>query len=271
MSVTFRFPLILSLAALAAIPGLAGSITITVYPSVAPNAYGSPSYPAYVNNAIYALENGLTSYGTPGTPSYYQQTSNIAVDQMIVTGFPSWMGQADPGTVFGAAYANELGSRPLFGIDIKGGGTQFSISQLSFSAVSDDPGGLLTFGFAAGSYNYSADYVGIIYGPSGPTYITSGPNTQLVDEVVGRGSGNADAAYCSGCTIAQQQAAIDARYADFAGMSSFAGTYTLASGDGSILATGSGEFTVAPEPGTLLLFGAGLAGVGALARRRAAA
>jgi hypothetical protein len=28
---------------------------------------------------------------------------------------PSWDGQADPGTVFGSAYANELNNRPLFG------------------------------------------------------------------------------------------------------------------------------------------------------------
>jgi len=36
------------------------------------------------------------------------------------------------------------------------------------------------------SYNYSASYVGIIYGAGGAnTYITSGPATQLVNEIVG--------------------------------------------------------------------------------------
>jgi hypothetical protein len=248
--------------------GAANAIpTIMVFPSVAPNAYGSPSYPGYVSNAVYALENGLSSYGTPGTPQYYQQVSSIAPSQMIVTGFPSWLGQADPGTVFGAPFANELGNRPLFGLVINGNGTQISIDKLSFSGSSNDPGNLLGFGWGTGSYNYSSNYVGIIFGSGGPTFITSGPNTQLVDEIVGRGSGNAFDTYCPGCTIAQQQAAIDALASNFAGMTAFTGTYTLADSDGGVLASGSGSFDVAPEPASFVLVGAAMLALG-IGRRK---
>ncbi|HTT65287.1 MAG TPA: hypothetical protein VMG35_25740 [Bryobacteraceae bacterium] len=52
--------LFLSLGCLA----FAGTFT-EVFPSVAPNSYGSPSYPTYVQNAIYALMNGLPAYGNP--------------------------------------------------------------------------------------------------------------------------------------------------------------------------------------------------------------
>jgi hypothetical protein len=182
---------------------------------------------------------------------------------MMATGFPSWASQADPGTIFGPAYASELGNRPLFGvvIDAGAGAPSISISELSFSAISNDPGGLLTFDFAQGSYTYSDQYVGVIFGTGGnpDTYITSGASTQLVNEIVGRGSGNADAAYCPGCRIAQEQAAIDALAGDFTGMSKFVGTYTLTGPDG-VLSTGSGEFDIAPEPGTFgMMTGATLA------------
>ncbi|HTS25684.1 MAG TPA: hypothetical protein VMH81_07410 [Bryobacteraceae bacterium] len=260
--------IVLLLACAAGCPCVASALTIIVFPSVAPNAYGSPSYADYVSNATTALENGLASYGTPGTPSYYQQTPVLETSDMIVTGFPSWEGQADPGTVFGPAYANELGNRPLFGVVITGDGQKISIDQLSFTAFSNDPGNLLGFSFAQGSYTYSSNYVGIINGPGGPTYVTSGPSSQLVDEIVGRGSGNADAAYCTGCTIAGQQAAINALLPDFVGMTRFTGTYTY--GDG--LAAGSGTFDIAPEPrtGFLVLPTLALAALWVIQRRQPA-
>ena len=133
----------------------------------------------------------------------------ISVTNNIVTGFPSWNGLADPGDVFGANFSQELGNRLQFGIDIKGGTNLISISQLSFSAHSTDPSNTLDFAFAQGSYNYSASYVGIIYGPGGTnTYITSGPATQLVNEIVGRGSGNAWDTYDTSGNIASQQSNI---------------------------------------------------------------
>ena len=258
---------------MAAIPAFGGPITITVIPSLAPNRWGSPSWPTYVTNAVTAIQNGLSSYGDPSSPSYYAaQTTPITPMDMIVTGFPSWLGQADPGTVFGPAYANELGNRPQFGVDINGNGTPISISMLSFTGSSNDAVDVLGFSYGLGSYDYSNDYVGIIYGAGGPTFVTSGLNTQLVDRIVGRGSGNAIDAYCSPCTTAQQQAAIVAQLDALSTVTTFTGTYTMSAGS-TVLATGSGTLNVEPipEPGTLVAIAGGLLLTGLLMRRRSGA
>ncbi len=140
------------------------------------------------------------------------------------------------GDVFGANFSQELGNRLQFGIDIKGGTNLISISQLSFSAHSTDPGNTLDFAFAQGSYNYSASYVGIIYGPGGTnTYITSGPATQLVNEIVGRGSGNAWDTYDTSGNIASQQSNILACALQVGDQPfNFTGTYTIDGVSGSI-------------------------------------
>jgi hypothetical protein len=249
--------------------------TISVYPAVAPNQWGSLYYNGWVGNAISALENGLTSSGDPGLPSHYQQQSSITGSEILVTSFPSWMGNADPATHFGPAFANELGNRPLFGLVIQGNGTRFSLANLSFAATSTDPGDSLGFSFGAGSYGYGPDYVGIILGAGGPTYVASGPNTQTVDVLVGRGSGNAlwpcgtgDPLPCT--TVAEQQAALD-WWAHSGGSNwSFTGTYTLGDGNGGTLATGSGTFdiTSAPEASTPLLVAGGVLVLLGLSRRR---
>jgi hypothetical protein len=226
-------------------PPAQDGITITVIPALAPNAYGSPNWNAWVSNATTAIQNGYASYGDPNSPSYYQRAPRyISVTNDIVTGFPSWQGLADPGDVFGAAYSQELGNRLQFGIDIKGGTNLISISQLSFTAQSSDPGNSLGFSFGLGSYNYSASYVGIIYGAGGTdTYVTSGPNTQLVNEIVGRGSGNAWAVYDTSGDIASEQSNI-VSYAESISTNpfTFSGTYTLAG------ASGSGEISLNSFP-----------------------
>ena len=217
-------------------PAQAQGITITVIPALAPNVYGSPNWNAWVSNATTAIANGYASYGDPSSPSYYQQApAVISVTNDIVTGFPSWDGLADPGDIFGANFSQELGNRLQFGIDIKGGTNLISISQLSFSAHSTDPGNTLDFAFAQGSYNYSSSYVGIIYGPGGTnTYITSGPATQLVNEIVGRGSGNAWDTYDTSGNIASQQSNI-VLCASQVGTQpfNFTGTYTIDGVSGS--------------------------------------
>ena len=215
----------------------AQGISITVIPALAPNAYGSPNWNAWVSNATTAILNGYSAYGDPSSPSYYQRApAVVSVTNNLVTSFPSWMGQADPGTVFGANYSQELGNRLQFGIDIKGGTNLISISQLSFSAHSTDPSNSLDFSFDQGSYNYSASYVGIIYGPNGTnTYITSGPPTQLVNEIVGRGSGNAwwpDGT--SADSVATQQSNILVCASQIGVQPfGFTGTYTIAGVSGS--------------------------------------
>lgn len=258
---------LLAIAALALAPVSAHAATFIVEPTLAPNAFGSPSYDDWVNNSIYAQLNGLPAYGTPNQPTYYQAQANVTPEEGIVTGFPSWMGQADPGNMFGSQFANELGNRMLFGVKIDGAGQQFAINDLAFSASSSDPLNALGFSFGAGSYNYSNDYRGVLKGADGvlftadDTYVTSGPNTQLVDGLVGRGSGNSFAAYCTGCSTSLQQQTINdtAAYWKTLGGGTFTGTYALGAD------TGSGTFNISsavPEPATwaMMIVGFGLVG-----------
>lgn len=248
--------------------------TILVTPTLAPNAFGSPSYPAWVNNSIYAQSHGLNTYGTPNSPTQYNAQNVVTASEGIVTGFPSWKGVADPGTVYGPQYANELGNRMLFGIYINGNGTQFSIAGLSFSASSSDADNALGFGFGAGSYNYSNDYRGILKGADGilgtadDIYVTSGAATQLVDAFVGRGSGSSFAAYCDGCTVPQQQAAINDAASYFTTPTTFTGTYTLGNVSGSNAFLITPTTGAVPEPATWAMMVLGFGFVGAAVRRR---
>lgn len=165
-------------------------VIIMVFPSPAPNVFGSPSWPGYVTNAINALQNGLSSVGDPATDptAYYRVTQETDRDN-IVTGFPSWKGFANPGTVFGPAFAAELGNRLHFGLVIIGtNGTLFSLSGLSFAMESTDPGDILQFtGDFVGS-SYSSTRVGI---DATNHVINSGPATQLVKALYYVGVGNA--------------------------------------------------------------------------------
>ncbi|MBS1817423.1 MAG: PEP-CTERM sorting domain-containing protein [Acidobacteria bacterium] len=253
----------------------ASTISVHVYSALAPNAFGSPNWAAWEANAVTAMENGgAATAGAPGTPAFFEQRTSVTTAEAVVTGFPSWLGQVDPGTVYGPAYANEYGNRITFPLWIDGGGSQFSISQLGFSATSTDPFNALGFSFAPGGYNYTTAYVGLDYGTDGikgtgdDAWITSGANTQLVNELFGRGSGNSFAAYCPGCSLADQQAAINdvAAYpgSDF----TFTGTYYLEENTRR-LAEGSAVLAVTPvpEPASMLLLATGLVGTVRAARK----
>ena len=246
----------------------ANAVVIDVTPTLLPNAFGSPSYNAAVANQIQGLLTGQTTVGAAG-PTQYNAQSSVTSAEAVVTGFPSWMGVAGPT----GAYANELGNRMHFGVLIDGGGTQFSISQLSFSMTSTDPGGGLNYSYGAGAFTYNSGYWGILYGLDGmlgggdDTYITAGANTQLVDGLVGRGPGNSYAAYCPGCTVEQQQAEIDATAAWPGFPFTFTGTYQLG------LDSGSGTFNIGtvgavPEASTWAMMILGFAGMGFMAYRR---
>jgi hypothetical protein len=273
--------------ALASVAGVASadSFTFVVSPSLAPNAYGSPSFAGYQANALYAVGNGLPSYGDPASPTYFQTISGpISVASAIVTGFSSWKGNADGS----GAYANEYGNRVTFGVDITSHVGKFSISQLSFSASSDDATNSLGFGYNVGDYGYSSAYVGIDYGGDGTkggtddVYITSGSSSQLVNEIVARGSGNSWAVYPS-YPGATNQEKIDngalAVWADARGSTiKFTGTYSISNENGSGSGSGTvvfgsalGESPVAavtPLPGAATAGTFLLAAVGLGSRRR---
>ena len=250
----------------------AQAATITVTPTLAPNAFGSPSYAGWVQNINSALHDGLTAKGDPTQPTYFKAQSTVTAREGIVTGFPSWKGVADPAAALGAQYGSELGNRMHFGVRIDGDGSQFSISQLSLVMNSSDPANGLQYSVAAGAYQYNTEYWGVLKGADNTlwtaddVFITGGANTQLVDGLVGRGTGNSFAAYCSGCTVAQQQQAIDdaAGYWSAFGGGTFTGTYSLGG------ASGSGTFTITavPEPATWALMIGGFMAVGTAARRR---
>ncbi|MFO0815552.1 MAG: hypothetical protein U0796_20230 [Gemmatales bacterium] len=229
--------------------------TVNVYPSLAPNVYGSLSYPTWESNAIAALQSGAASGGDNTLPSFYQQIPNGSlVNPWLVSEFPSWLNQANPGTVFGPAFAGELGNRMYFNLHIVGNGQRFSLSQVAFQASSTDVTNFLGYTVPAGTYNYGSGFVGLNYGPNnikgdGDDFlITGGANTQLFDELFARGSGNANAALLSSPGVTDQEK-LDNTLASMPAAYIFQGTFTL---DGTT--TGSAFVVVAvPEPATIIL------------------
>src|SRR5262249_54445254 len=120
-------------------PGLlAGPITMTVTPSLAPNLLTSPNAGGYVSNALIGLEPKLAGFLTASAvaPAAYGSVTSILPSDIVVTGTPSWHGFANPGSVFGASFAAETGNRLHFGLVLKGNGTPVKLSLLSFSMVS---------------------------------------------------------------------------------------------------------------------------------------
>ncbi len=256
---------------------VAAGPTGTVTPALAPNGWGSPSFGSWADNALAALKTGASSYGTPGTPTYYQVApTTLSVLDNVVTGFPSWNGRADPGSVFGAAFAGELGNRLHFGLDLKGNGTKLAIGLLSFDSLSTDPTNSLGVGFsyAIGDYNYTSQWVGWDYGQDGirgtadDVFVTSGPNSQSVDEIIGRGSGNAWDIYDSdpGLTRQDKINAVGAKFALGNAPVDFTGTYSY---NGKTVAGATVHFTPVPDSGSVLaLLGLGLTAVAASIRLR---
>jgi hypothetical protein len=255
------------------------AFSISVTPTLAPNAFGSPSWAGWVNNAVSALETGATTAGTPGTPGYYQALPNgavLSVSQNIVSGFSSWQGIAPGGGIF----SSELGNRVQFGFVLDGQGAKVDIANLSFVGSSTDPGNSLGFSFAPGHYTYSSDYVGILFtDPSHTSFTTVTSGTGFVDMIVGRGSGNAWDVYSSD-PGATDQDKINNRINgvwNAAGQTpfTFTGTYTYSVGAyGSATGSGNvvfGSATAVPVPGAALMGApllAGIAGVSKFLKRR---
>jgi hypothetical protein len=241
------------------------AVSVQVIPSIAPNAFGSPNYAAYQANAVNAIENGLSTLGS-GAARYDALTSGSNVDfrSVLATGFESWRGVAAPNM---PTYSGEYGNRIHFGVRVLGNGTKFSAADVAFSASSTDSGNVLGFSFPAGVFTYNAGNVGIDYGPNlvkgggDDTIITSGLNTQLVDEFIGRGPGNTLAVYTTdaGATLQDKIDGIAAANG-LTGPFSFTGTVTVGAASGSATLNLVGV----PEPTTLAV----VAGVAVLGLRR---
>ncbi len=270
----------LLIAACFVVPAFFGSqanadITMSVVASPAPNFFTSPSWGTYANKAINSLENGLGNIGDrnvdPTAYEIFADGSAVLPTELIVSGFSSWRGIADQSSPFDG----EFGNRVHFGIRIVGDGvTKFRLEDLS-SEISSGDGNQLGFVSSFAGSDYSPIRFGIDYGANmvkgggDDTIIDSGAGTQLVDEFVYVGSGNAyDASTQPGPS---NQEKMDQAIASITSFASFnvTGSYTLTdSGGTNVLATGSTSFVVVPEPGSaLLLFG--LVGFIGFKRRRA--
>jgi PEP-CTERM motif len=263
----------IALSATAATASMAG-ITIDVYPSLAPNSYGSPSWGGYMANALNALENGLTTVGDPSTDptAYGQAPSIVQAGDNAVTTFNSWRGVVNPV----APFNHELGTRIHFGLHAYGnGGTQFALNDLTFDLNSSDPGDTMAFSgdFVGYSYN-GTSRIGIDYGPdrikgtADDVRYTSGNGTTLVDEIDYIGVGNAwwpgGDDPNPGNPAGGAQAAMDT----YSAWVSANQPLTLSCSYSIGAFTGSNSVLVAPEPGTLALLAMGALSLLACAWRR---
>jgi hypothetical protein len=162
-------------------------ILIDVYPSIGPNSATSPSYPGYAANAATGVGAGGQDTGTPGTPTFYTATSNpgtVSALNILATGFPSWQGTVNPAAPFDA----ERGNQVYFGVRLRDPtGNGFSLSNLSYQ-ITDTLNDSLSSNGSYATADYSTSWVGVINGPDGPTFITSGPSTQRVTELWGVGA-----------------------------------------------------------------------------------
>jgi len=246
---------------------VAGPITLEVRASSAPNAYGSPSWNAYVGNALNSLRNNLGNVGdrTSDPTAYEIAPNNVAAGEFMVTSFKSWRGVADPA----APFAAELGNRMHFGLHALGDGTtQFRLVDVTFEITSSDPYNALGYAGNFLGLDYSATRHGINWGPdrirgTGDDIVyTSGNGTTLVDELVYVGVGNAFWPQPENGQTNQE--AIDDAIAWVYSNPGFmiTGTYWINGDTGSDIVT-----SVIPLPGPAMLGLAGLAGLG-LSRRR---
>jgi hypothetical protein len=271
MAIKFWGGVVVAIMLMMGVPQVYAEPVINVFPSVAPNVFGSPYWSAYEANAIAALQGGATSAGMPNTPGFYSQVpngTNLPVGAFTVTNFNSWLGNATPAATFGAAYGGEYGNRIHYGLHVISD-TPFSLSQLAFNLTYDDAtlSDFSVFSVVAGTYQYTSSVVGLNYGPDGikgtadDFFITNGANTQLIHELFSRGSGLGYEVLTS-FPGATNQEKIDLYNSLIWGTDpfTFTGTYTIGSSTGSAYVAFN-----TPEPASLALWS--LMGAAGLAYR----
>lgn len=251
------FRLVVPFAALGSL-GMAG--VVNIYPSVGPSQF-SPNLLDYESNAEQAIENGFTTFGVFGTPSYYAQLANAnitPVQGLIATsddgtdGFTSWNGTIGPGSPYNAETGNAL----FFGLAISSP-TPFTLADISFTAsLFGDTVGPITLGGSV----FSADIVGI----------NTSTHTRYDQSNPGSDSTPINELYTSGFFINFYETDSTALAADFTMLANQSGTasYTVT----SLGATQAQDFATAiPEPATWSILGLGFAIIAGLRRRKQAA
>ena len=246
-----------------------GDPVLTVVASPAPNFVNFPSFVDYNTNALNSLENGLGEIGDrnldPTAYEIFDEGEQISIFEVIVSSFESWRGVANPSVPFDQEHGNRL----HFGLHVLGDGvTQFRLEDLLFDISSTD-----------GSLNFSGDFIGLDYnnfrvgvnwgadrmkGGGDDIYINSGAATQVIDELIYVGVGNAFNA--TGQPGGTDQEKIDSVPQSLLLPIDVTGTYTLNDASGNLLGQGSTYVTVVPEP-TGLTFLA-LSGLTVALRRR---
>jgi hypothetical protein len=261
-----------------------GAPIVLVEASPAVNIFGSPSWVNWSNNALQALGTNSSTAGTPNTPAYYVATMQVTSAELIVSSFPSWRAKANPGAVFGSAFASELGNRLTYSYFIyDSSGADVDIAN---GITLDRPASpwRAASSSAVSSFYYPIDTsgnsarIGIEYGANGvfgggdDTYVTSG--TGLVDAIFATGPGLGDAE----CGAGTQQAQLDCARASIDALGAFSETYKVTYGTAPAYrgASASGTATVevnsiaaaVPEPTSITLVGVAVAGIIGVRRRR---
>lgn len=264
----------LALALLTA-PASFAAITVEVVPSSAPNFFGSPNWSAYLANANNSLENSTgTSIGNRNVdPTAYEAFADgqtIDPGDIMVSSFSSWRGTAG----VAAPFDNENGNRVHFGVHITGDGSltdQFRGADVSGEITSSDANAL-GFASAVTTGTYTGTRIGVDWGADrakgggDDTYYTSGPDTQLIDEFIYVGLGNAyDASFETGPSdqekIDQVIASIQSDYPILV-----TGGYSVTDPTGATVIASGDASVVIPEPASVALLALG--GLALVGRRR---
>jgi hypothetical protein len=266
-------------------PRAAADPLITVFPSVAPNKFGSPSWPGYVNNAVNisgtgGIQNGGAATGNPASPTFYSATNSISTPDLIVTNFPSWRGFANPGSVFGPAFANEFGNRLTFGLYINGNGSTFTINQVDFDIQSNDPNNVVSFSGGLDGFVYDSNTQNTIVGRSaisGNLVLDPAPGDPLTELwYVGPGVAFEVDDTDPGATLQDKinNTLLDPLLQPPNAPFDITATFTLddfaSTGSATVAVTPSGALEAVPEPTSALLLATGVGLAGALSwwRRR---
>ncbi len=242
---------ILALVSLVAVASFGSTLTIDIVASIGPSPT-SPNLRAYENNAETALQNGLTTEGAIGMPSYYSQVSGtINPLGFITTTYNSWLGTVNPG----GTYSAETGNAVYFGLAVTDSGGTFDINDISFFLTGD---GTIDLGTAGEGAQFDSNTVGF----NGVTEYNSTFGSAAVDDSTALTS-----FYYSGlssntiATVPSQVAGIIASLESTGDVAS----YTVQGNTTQITFNVGSSST--PEPGTCAVLGLGLAAMAGLRRR----
>ncbi len=150
------------LIAFALTAGVQASVTLQVESAIAPTKGSSQSWTAWRDDCLKHL--AQTTAGkrsaTP-LPTAYRPLDTAHRGQIVVSGFPSWEGFAEPA----GAYAGEFGSRLHFPLRVLGNGARIRLADLRGSVTTSDPRNALALQADFTNATYNEYRQGLDYGP----------------------------------------------------------------------------------------------------------